>query len=88
MRADSAEFARVSMSDAHLPVPESQMTQDDADYATLFRQYGIVLNSVQRMVSAVERGFGEARFSQDRVLRMMRNSIPTELRSVFDGLPD
>lgn len=87
MRASSSAFARKAMRDSRIPVERLLMSVSDAEYAELFRQYGMVLNCLNRIIDATHRGFGEAQFTQDRVLRMMANAVPLELRCVFINLP-
>lgn len=68
---------------------KGEMFRQFAGPATLIcEQYGILLACMDKIIKAVDRGFGEASFTQDRVLLMMRNNIPVDLRPLFVELPD
>lgn len=60
---------------------------DDA-FSVSMLQYGNLILSVQGIIDAVNNRFGEESFTQDRVLRIMRNQLPSLIREVFNGLPD
>lgn len=50
--------------------------------------YGEMLKAWQRMINAIDRGFGEASFTPHRVLQLMRNCTPPDVRQLFTHLPD
>lgn len=88
MDRDAGARAALAMATCDMVAAGDKSLGVDDETLRLVTEYGAMLKAWQRMISAIDRGFGEASFTPHRVLRLMRNCTPPDVRQVFTHLPD